>query len=79
MITPQKHMNLDTSVIRVAALIIKQVAKRRSVELEVIKRQIIKRTGTDGELVLLPALNFLFLLDKIAYHPKNDTLEYKDG
>lgn len=79
MITPQKHMNLDTSVIRVAALIIKQVAKRRSVELEVIKRQIIKRTGTDGELVLLPALNFLFLLDKIVYHPKNDTLEYKDG
>ena len=79
MITPQKHMNLDGSVLRVAALMVREIARRRSLEVEVLRKRIAKKTGSDTELVFLPALSFLFLLGKIEYHPKTDSLEYKVG
>lgn len=79
MITPKKHMNLDASVLRVAALIIKEVAKRRVLNVEKLRRRIAPRVGNDIDMVFLPALSFLYLMGKISYYPKNDTLEYIDG
>jgi hypothetical protein len=79
MITPHKHMNLDCSVLRVSALMIREVAKRRTIDIESLRKRIVKKLGVDAELIFVPALNFLFLLDRIVYHPKNDTLEFKEG
>ena len=79
MITPKKHMNLDASVLRVAALIMKEVAKRRVLNVEKLRKRLSPRVGNDIDLVFLPALSFLYLMGKISYYPKNDTLEYVDG
>ena len=35
-----------------------------------------KRSVIGGDVLYLPALNFLFLLGLIEYHPKTDAVEY---
>jgi hypothetical protein len=56
---------------------LKELRRRGVVEFERLRRYIIRRAGTDGEVVFMSALNLLFLLDRLDYHLKNDTLEYK--
>lgn len=77
MLTPKKYLNLDVSVLRVSAVILKELRRRGVIEFEKLRTIIVKRTGPDGELTFLPALSFLFLLGRIEYHLKNDTLEYR--
>jgi hypothetical protein len=77
MLTPRKHLNLDVSVLRISSIMLRELRKRSVIELERLRAIVIRRTGQDGELSFLPALSFLFLLGKVEYHLKNDTLEYK--
>ena len=77
MLSPRKHLNLDVSVLRISAIILRELTKRRVIELERMRGIIIRRTGQDGELSFLPALSFLFLLGRLEYHLQNDSLEYK--
>ncbi|MCY0150703.1 hypothetical protein OEG84_24125 [Hoeflea sp. G2-23] len=76
-LTPKKHLNLDTSLLRVFSLVLKELQKRGVCEFEKLRGVVIRRVGADGELSFLPALDLLFLLGKAEYHLKNDTLEYK--
>jgi hypothetical protein len=77
MLTPRKHLNLDTSVLRISAIMLRELRKRGVMEFERLRGVVIRRVGTDGEITFLPALSFLFLLGKIEYHSKNDVIEYK--
>lgn len=79
MIKPHKHMNLDISVLRVSAFVIKKISKRGAYDMESLRRYLCNKFGQDAELVFLPVLNLLFLLGKIRYYPKNDTIEYIEG
>lgn len=79
MITPQKHMNLDVSVLRVAASMLKEVKKRRVIEFRQLRQKVVKSIGPDVDLVFLPALSLLYLLGRLEYHEKNDSFEYRDG
>lgn len=79
MLTPRKHLNLDVSVLRISALMLKELRRRGVVEFEPLRRLVVRRVGADGDLSFLPALSFLFLLGKVEYHVKNDTIEYKVG
>ncbi|MCY1542762.1 hypothetical protein D9M68_785260 [compost metagenome] len=76
-LTPKKHLNLDTSLLRVFSLVLKELQKRGVCEFEKLRGVVIRRVGANGELSFLPALDLLFLLGKAEYHLKNDTLEYK--
>lgn len=76
MLTPKKHLDLDSSVIRVAALILSELQRRSVVQLEKLRAYIIRRVGEDGEIAFLPSINFLYLVGKVAYHPQNDTIEF---
>jgi hypothetical protein len=53
--------------------------KRGVIEFERLRGLILRRAGSDAEMAFLPALNFLFLLGRIDYHLKNDTIEYRAG
>lgn len=77
MITPHKHMNLDGSVIRVSALMLREIMKRRTLEIEALREKITKKVGPDCAPVFMPALSFLYLLGKVEYHPKTDSVEFK--
>jgi len=78
-LTPQKHLNLDVSVIRVAAIMLRELNRRGVVEFEKLRGVVIKRVGADGDLSFLPALSFLYLLGRVEYHIKNDTIEFRTG
>jgi len=79
MLTPRKHLNLEVSVVRISALMLKELRRRGVVEFEPLRKLVVRRVGPDGEFSFLPALSFLFLLGKVEYHAKNDTIEYKAG
>lgn len=75
MLTAEKHLDLDTSLVRIAAVILKELKRKGAVAFEALRKLIIRRVGEDGELMFLPALRFLFLLGRIEYHAKNDVIE----
>lgn len=77
MLTPRKHLDLNTSLLRIAAIMLRELNKRGVVELTTLKQRVIRRVGSDGELMFLPTLSFLYLLGKVEYHIQNDTLEYR--
>jgi hypothetical protein len=77
MLTPRKHLDLDVSVLRVSALLLRELSKKGVVEFERLRQLALRRTGPNGDLAFLPALNFLFLMGKVEYHLKNDTIEFK--
>jgi len=77
MLTPRKHLDLNTSLLRVAAIMLKELRRRGVIEMMVLKHRVVRKVGSNGELVFLSALNFLYLLGRVEYHVKNDTLEYR--
>lgn len=77
MITPHKHMNLDGSVLRASSLMLREVSKRHTLEIEVLRARLTKKLGSDCAPVFMPALSFLYLLGKIKYHPKTDSVEFR--
>lgn len=77
MLTPRKHLDLNTSLLRVSAIMLKELHKRGVIEMAILKQRVVRRVGSNGELMFLPALNFLYLLGKVEYHLQNDTLEYR--
>ena len=76
MITPSKHLDLDLSVLRAGAIMLKTMSKERTIELAKMREKLVTSMGPDAELIFMPALNFLFLLGRLDYHSKNDTLEF---
>jgi len=76
MLTPEKHLNLEVSALRISAIMLREVRKKGVVELERLRSVVLKRVGPDGESAFLAALSFLYLLGRVEYHLKNDTLEY---
>jgi hypothetical protein len=77
MLTPRKHLDLDVSVLRVSALMLRELSKMGVVEFVRLRQFVLRRAGPNGERACLPALNFLFLMGKAEYHLKNDTIEFK--
>ena len=69
-------MNLDLSVLRVSAMVLHEAQKKRLVGFEELRKRVMRQAGEDADLVFVPALSFLYLLGKIEYHLKNDTVEY---
>lgn len=76
MLRPTKHLNLDLSVLNVAALMLRVLHRARVVSYDELYRKLHKRLGDDLRLVFLPALNFLYLLGKVEYHEKSDSFEF---
>jgi hypothetical protein len=75
MIRPSKHSHPDRTVINVSLLVLGFLKKRRVDKFDNLRRDV-KRAVSGGDVLLLPALNFLFLLGIIDYRPKIDSVEY---
>ncbi len=76
MLTPRKHLDLNSSLLRVASIMLKELHRRGVVEMTTLKQRVVRRIGMNGDIMFLPALSFLFLLGQVEYHAQNDTLEY---
>lgn len=75
MLRPTKHSHPDRTIMAVALLLLKQLRKRRLDRYSDL-RAFAKKAVTGGDVLFLPALNFLFLLGLIEYRPKTDAIEY---
>ncbi|GMU93952.1 MAG: hypothetical protein AMXMBFR4_30100 [Candidatus Hydrogenedentota bacterium] len=62
-------------MVNVALLLITRLKDRRLEEYCILKTYV-KRAVSGGDILFLPALNFLFLLGLVEYHPKTDSVEY---
>ena len=75
MLRPTKHSHPDRTVINVSLLLLGRLKARRVDDYDVL-RTFAKKSVTGGDVLFLPALNFLFLLGLIDYRPKTDAVEY---
>ena len=75
MLRPTKHSHPDRTVINVSLLLLARLKKRRLDDYDGL-RNYAKKTVAGGDVLLLPALNFLYLLGLIEYRPKTDSVEY---
>lgn len=64
-------------MLRISAIMLKELNKRGVVGFEQLRGIVTKKVGPNGDLSFLCALDFLFLLGRVEYHVRNDTLEYK--
>jgi len=76
MIKPNKLTNLDLSVIRVSAITLKMLKKKRYIGYSELLKNLCDLTNEDVQYILMGVLNFLFLLGKIEYHQHTDSFEF---
>ena len=75
MLRPTKHSHPDRTVINVSLLLLDRLRARRVDEYDVL-RKFAKKSVVGGDVLFLPALNFLYLMGLIEYRPKTDAVEY---
>lgn len=75
MLRPTKHSHPDRTVLNVA-LVALEVLKRKRLEDYDTLRATAKTRVSGGDILFLPAVNFLYLMGLIEYRPKTDSLEY---
>jgi hypothetical protein len=79
MLKPNKHLNLDTSVLYVSSLLLKWLSNKRLMTYADLYHRLENELGSDARTVFLPTLSFLFLISKIEYHEKTDSFEYREA
>lgn len=75
MLRPTKHSHPDRTVINLSMLLLGRLKTRRLEDYDTLRR-FAKKNVKGAAFLFLPALNFLFLLGLIDYHPKGDSIEY---
>ncbi len=72
---PTKHAHPDRTVISLSLLLLARLKSRRLEDYYGL-RKFAKRSVKGGDVLFLPALNFLFIIGLIDYRPKTDSVEY---
>jgi hypothetical protein len=75
MLRPTKHSHPDRTVINVSLLLLARLKARRLDDYDTLRKYAKKSVG-GGDVLFLPALNFLYLMGLIDYRPKTDAVEY---
>jgi hypothetical protein len=75
MLRPTKHSHPDRTVINVAVLLLGRLKDRRLDTYDGL-RKFAKKAVSGGDVLFLPALNFLYLMGLVEYRPKTDAVEY---
>jgi hypothetical protein len=75
MLRPTKHSHPDRTIISVSLLLLARLKARRVDDYDAL-RKYAKKSATGGDVLFLPALNFLFLMGLVEYRPKTDAVEY---
>lgn len=75
MLRPTKHSHPDRTVVYVSLRLLARLKTRRLDDYDGLLK-CAKKTVPGGDVLFLPALNFLYLLGMIEYHPKTDAIEY---
>ena len=75
MLRPTKHSHPDRTIINVSLLLLARLKARRLDDYGTL-HEYAKKAVAGGDVLFLPALNFLYLMGLVEYRPKTDALEY---
>lgn len=75
MLRPTKHSHPDRTVINVSLLLLSRLKIRRIDGYDDLRR-FARNKVVGGDVLFLPALNFLYLMGLVEYRPKTDVVEY---
>jgi hypothetical protein len=75
MIRPEKHLDLNSCVIRAASIILAKLQSARVCRYSDLKAAL-SVMGEDADSALIHAVHLLFLLGRLDYFPQTDSLEY---
>jgi len=75
MIKPNKHMDLNNSIIKITANIIQIIQKQKVIEYTDLLNKLQIIYGEDVKYNYIQCLNLLFLFGKIKYYPDSDLFE----
>lgn len=79
MIRPEKHLDLNSCVVRAASILLSKLKNARVCTYSDLQASL-AIIGEDMDVTFVHAVNLLFLLGRIEYHPQTDSLEYiKNG
>lgn len=76
MLRPTKHTDLDHSLVAVAALVLKRLQLKKVEDFSIL-RGLVRKNSFQDDVLIVPALCFLFSLGLIEYRPKADIFEYR--
>jgi len=76
MLKPNKYMNFPLSVISISSDILLILSKNNTIKYDELVSRVITGKGEKAKEMVLPALNFLYLIGKVEYHNKIDSLEF---
>lgn len=75
MLRPTKHSHPDRTVINVSLLLLARLKAQRLNDYDSLLKHA-KTSVSGGDVLFLPALNFLYLMGLVEYRPKTDAVEY---
>lgn len=75
MLRPTKHSHPDRTIINLSVLLLSRLKSRRLDDYYGLQKYA-KKSVSGGDVLFLPALNFLYLMGLIDYRPKTDSVEY---
>jgi len=74
MIRPTKYLDLNTCVLRTAAVMLSELQQSQAILLNELDMIVRSRIGETARFNFLPALSFLFLVGKLDYDDNADAL-----
>jgi hypothetical protein len=75
MLKPHKFLNVELCVLNIAKDVILLLQDAQSIEYAELLSRLVQRHDKKVQEMIIPALNFLFLVGKITYHRDNDSIE----
>ena len=79
MIRPDRHTNLDLSVVNISSFILKELNVFYDISYDTLLEKVTDTLGEQSRENYPYALNFLFLLGKIRYDQGNDSFKYNEA
>ena len=74
MLRPSKHTDLNTCILNVGSLILKQLAKYGPTKYDDIVMNLKEELGDNARFQVGPSLNLLYILGLIEYDQNSDTV-----
>jgi hypothetical protein len=78
MIRPDRHTNLDYSVINISSFIIEELRVFSDISYDALLQKVSDALGNQAKENYPYALNFLFLLGKLTYDQNSDSFRYNE-
>lgn len=78
MIKPDKHTNLDVSLINVASFILNEFKYSKSISYDKLLQDVMDNLGDEVKELYPYSINFLFLLGKVSYQQNTDSFIYNE-